>query len=108
MENDFSKMAEIYEGYRGQMIDLPTGNFKGRPPKLDYKNSYMPHGVANAGGADNAYAAGQLRPGGVEGEESPQAKVALEEFCQDLRDRGYESIANELALVIQQAFESDQ
>ena len=108
MENDFNAMAKIYEGYRGQMIDLPAGNFKGRPPTLDYSNSYMPHGVANSGGADNAYAAGQLASGGFENEEYPQAKTKLEEFCSELRDRGYTNLANELSIVIKQAFENCQ
>jgi hypothetical protein len=108
MDNDYSKIAALYESYRGHMVDLPSRNVTGRPPTLDYKNSYMPHGVANAGGADNAYAAGQLRSGGIENEESPQAKLKLEEFCSELRDRGYEAIANELTIVINQAFESGQ
>jgi len=104
MENDYQRMAEIYEGYRGHMIDLPTGNFKGRPPRLDYKNSYMPHGVANAGGAESAYAAGQLRTGGIEDEEQFIPKHKLQEYCDELRERGFEKIANELSIVINQAF----
>lgn len=106
---DILELGRIYaEGYQGHSVDLPRRNFKGQTPKLDYKNSYMPHGVANAGGADNAYAANALQPMGMENEESPAARTKLEEFCEELRDRGHEGIANELAIAIQQAFESDQ
>jgi hypothetical protein len=107
--SDFSDMAEIYEeGYRGHSIDLPSKNFRGVPAKIDYKHSFMPTGVANAGGADNAYAANMMATGGVEGEESPQARIKLEEFADELRARGHDQVANELLLVIRQAFESGQ
>lgn len=102
-------MARVYEeGYQGHVIDLPRKNFKGTPAKLDYKNSYMPTGVANSGGADNAYAAGMMQNNGLENEESPAARTKLEEFVEELRGRGHDNLANELAVVIQQAFENGQ
>jgi|GEM_PF-3648392 len=107
--NDFQLLAEVYEeGYRGHTDNMSRKNFRGVPPRIDFKNSFMPTGVANAGGADNAYAANAMTNVGLENEESPAARSELEDFCVELRDRGHEAIANELALVIQKAFGNAQ
>jgi hypothetical protein len=107
--DDFSAMAQIYEeGYRGHTDNMSRKNFRGVPPKIDMKHSYMPTGVANAGGADNAYAANSMNAVGLENEESPAARNELDEFCEELRARGHEGVANELALVIQKAFGSSR
>ena len=105
--DDFSEMAQIYEDYRGNQDNMTRKNFRGVPPTVDYKNSYMPRGVANAGGADNAYAANMMNNSGLENEEAPAAKATLDEFVEELRARGHEGVANELALVVKKAFGSD-
>ena len=109
--DDFSAMAIIYEGYRGHADQTSRNNKRGMSPRPDYKNSFMPRGVANAGGADNAYAANMMStPGTLENEEGPAsgAQAALMEFVDELRGRGQEGLANELALVVQSAFETAQ
>ena len=102
-------MAIIYEGYRGHSDQTARNNRRGINPRLDFKNSFMPTGVANAGGADNAYAANMMSNAGtLENEEGPSAMGPLNDFVDELRAKGQEQIANELALVIQQAFETSQ
>lgn len=106
--DDFSEMAQIYEGYRGHTDNMTRKNFRGVPPRVDYKNSYMPRGVANSGGADNSFAANMMSNAGmIENEEGPSPRAHLEEYVEELRARGQEGIANELALVVQQAFEGE-
>jgi len=108
--DDFSAMATIYEGYRGHSDQTARNNQRGINPRIDYKNSYMPHGVANAGGADNAFAANMMSNAGMlENEEGPTGNRApLDDFVEELRAKGQEQIANELALVVQSAFETSQ
>lgn len=86
-------------------MDRPGASTNVRSPMYDRKNSYMPHGIASAGGADNAYAANMMNSGTLEDEETHVAAKRFKEFCEELRERGFDHIANELAILIAEVLE---
>lgn len=100
--NDIARLAQIYEGYGGLSVDYPKSTSNLRSPTYDRKNSFMPHGIASSGGADNAYAANMMNSGALEEEETNPAAMKLYDFCEELRDRGYDSVANELKLLVKE------
>jgi hypothetical protein len=100
--NDFSEMARIYEAFIGDTSQRYGAGVAGQKPEYNRKRSFTAGGINDPGFVDNQYA---LNLGGnnsaiEDEEESSVSAKAFKEFCEELRGRGQDRIANELALLI--------
>lgn len=100
--NDFSQMAQIYEAFIGDNSKRFGPGVAGQNPEYNRKRSFTAGGINDPGFVDNQYA---LNLGGnnsaIEDEEGCCLSAkAFKEFCEELRGRGHDRIANELALLI--------
>jgi hypothetical protein len=100
--NDYEKMATIYEAFIGDTSQKYGAGMPGGIPREDRKNRFTAGGINNPGFVDNGYALGvSANNSAIEDEEeSTPAAKAFKEFCNELRGRGQDRIANELALLV--------
>lgn len=101
--NDYTEMGLIYEAF---ISDSSRANSGGTPITYDRKHSFNGGGINNPQFVDNSYAMGVAsNNSAIEDEEGGSStRAAFQDFCEELRGRGQERIANELALLIQKFF----
>lgn len=100
--DDFKQMARIYEAFLGQTTQSYGAGVRGQIPVEDRKNRFTAGGINNPGFVDNDYAMNvAANNSAIEDEESP-AKIKFKNFIDELRGRGQDRIANELALLVQE------
>lgn len=105
--NDFAQMAQLYEAFIGDKTQKFGPGMRGQSSGYDRKHSFTAGGINNPGFVDNQYALNLgTNNSAIEDEEGECCLTAqaFKDFSEELRGRGYDKIANELALLIKKFF----